>query len=463
MVVSTSTIVRPFAFATLVVAAAMLFGFRAEAAGPASLYLTPKQGSFDVGSTFEVSLVLNTNDNSVNAVEVDLRFSPETLQVVSPTGGTSFVAVWVTQPSYSNEKGTIHFAGGLPTPGITTSAGKVSTVTFRAKAPGEATVEILPTSRVLLNDGKGTNILNSVDRGIYRLTLAAPGGPTISSPTHPDQNAWYRNNNATLSWKREDGVAEYSWWLDQDPNGYADNKVDGAGTSTSFVDIPSGISFFHLKGKAGDAWGLPSSYALRIDVTPPAAFVPNVEPAGSRPGERRLVSFATTDQHSGIDHYEVSVLNLNEETSVQGFFVEQASPWLSPALGIGRHRIIVRAYDRAGNWTDGYVDIENEQPESAVLLERLSRGSLRLHTWTIPWWSLLAAGVLLLILFLVVLIVWRRRHRNLSEEMKEDIGKVHKKLQEQHERIASELREEERVSELLNQELKEIDHTKQDS
>ena len=46
-------------------------GVKAEGA---SLYLSPQTGTFFVGSTFDVSIFVNTNENNINAVKVDLKF-----------------------------------------------------------------------------------------------------------------------------------------------------------------------------------------------------------------------------------------------------------------------------------------------------------------------------------------------------------------------------------------------------
>ena len=140
----------------------------------ASLYLAPLRGSFLVGSTFSVSIFLDTKGNEINAVQVDLKFPPDQLQVVSPLSGKSFISVWAQSPTYSNTAGTISLTGGVPSPGINTSAGLVSTVTFRVKALGKAIVSISESSLVLLDDGKGTNILKSFDRGEYNLVLVPP-------------------------------------------------------------------------------------------------------------------------------------------------------------------------------------------------------------------------------------------------------------------------------------------------
>ena len=72
--------------------------FVARAQTGASLYLGPVTGSFAVGDTFTVSLYLNTGGQPVNAVEADLAFPPNKLQVVSPTTGSSFIKIWVNQP-----------------------------------------------------------------------------------------------------------------------------------------------------------------------------------------------------------------------------------------------------------------------------------------------------------------------------------------------------------------------------
>ena len=91
-------------------------------AASTSLYLSPSKGSFTVGSTFTVSIYLNSEGNEINVVEADLNFSPDKIQVTAPTTGSSFVSEWLTPPSYSNTQGTISFRGGI-LGGINTSSG----------------------------------------------------------------------------------------------------------------------------------------------------------------------------------------------------------------------------------------------------------------------------------------------------------------------------------------------------
>ena len=185
----------------------VVFSVLPEAAGAAgaSLYFSPASGTFFVGSTFDISIFINTGGEDVNAVQVDIKFDPQKLQVASPTAGKSFIEVWVSQPTYSNTKGEMSFIGGIPSPGINTSAGLVSTVTFRVISPGVTPVLFLDSSKVLRNDSEGTNILTSMARGVYTLIIPPPEGPKVFSPTHPDTNKWYKNNNPTFSWKKKKG------------------------------------------------------------------------------------------------------------------------------------------------------------------------------------------------------------------------------------------------------------------
>ena len=74
------------------------FVFNLVKAAAASLYLSPSQGTFLLGSTFSISIYVDTKESEINAVEVDLRFPPDILQVTTPTAGESFISEWITPP-----------------------------------------------------------------------------------------------------------------------------------------------------------------------------------------------------------------------------------------------------------------------------------------------------------------------------------------------------------------------------
>jgi len=273
---------------------------KATEAEGASLYLSPQTGTFFVGSTFDVSIFLNTGGNNVNAVKVDLKFDQRKLQIASPTAGKSFIAVWISQPTFSNTEGTATFQGGVPSPGINTSSGLVSTITFRAINPGTATVSILDSSQVLLDDGKGTNILTSVGRGVYKIIIPPPEGPKVFSPTHPNPNVWYSDSTPSFSWEKERGVTDFSWSLDQNPSGRPDGVSEGIQTLKSFSDVPDGIWYFHLRQRKEGVWGKTSHVQIRIDTTPPNEFTPRVKTYTRLIGYQTMVYFGLAIFIGGI-------------------------------------------------------------------------------------------------------------------------------------------------------------------
>jgi len=388
------------------------FSVKAESA---SFYLSPNSGTFYVGSTFDVSIFINTGNEDVNAVQADLKFDPKKIQIASPTAGKSFISVWVSQPTYSNINGTIFFKGGMPSPGINTSAGLVSTITFRVIAPGETTISFLDSSKILLDDGKGTNILTSVARGIYNFSPPPPEGPEVFSPTHPDQNKWYKNINPTFSWQKEKGVTDFSYSLDFDSQGIPDNIPEGDFTSISFDDLEDGIWYFHIKAKKSKVWGGTSHYLVKLDSTPPASFEPEVCPSIITNVSQPIVYFMTTDALSGFDYFQIKIIDITtsrEEENV-AFFVEADSPYKLPALDPGQYIIVVRAFDKSGNWRDDSAKIEIV-PKGISLTEK----GIWFFNILICWWLIIIILILIFILIIGFLILWWKKYIKYERERK---------------------------------------------
>ena len=71
----------------------------------AKILISPSVGSFSVDSTFDVSIFVDTGGSEVNAVDVRVKFPPDKLQVINPSTGTSFISLWLQQPTFSNKVG----------------------------------------------------------------------------------------------------------------------------------------------------------------------------------------------------------------------------------------------------------------------------------------------------------------------------------------------------------------------
>lgn len=318
----------------------------------------PKSGTFVEGSTFQVPILINTKGASINGIDLKISFDPNKLGIIQPSNGKSIIGVWVEPPAYDNSRGTASFVGVIPN-GITTSSGLVGTITFIAKSAGKAAVTFRSNSSILVNDGLGSDAATNFGRAEYDIIPKPPEGVSIYSETHPSQNTWYNNNSPFLAWNKERGVTGFSYALDNKPSTIPDNTVLTSETIKAYQDLSDGLYYFHVKAIKNGAWGTTGTFLMRIDTTPPADFKPRAEyvVAAVIAVERTLLSFFTTDNLSGIDHYEVGIIDTSQPTTESPVFTIAESPFQVPLIGTDKLRVIVRAVDRAGNIRDASIDV----------------------------------------------------------------------------------------------------------
>lgn len=404
------------ALAPAIVAAAFGLSVPAAHAEGATLKVTPNTGSYEVGGLIDVSFVVDTGGQTINAVQADVLFPPDKLQVVNPVASTSFISLWVTAPTYSNTDGTVKFQGGIPNPGIKTSGGVISTVTFRVKASGKATIRYAPTSRVLLNDGSGTNILTSSGTAEFTLKVPPPAGPVVSSPTHPDSNTWFNNPQVQYQWEAVDGAQGYSYAFDQNGKTVPEEKNMTTATSTSVKASSDGIWYFHIRALT-TSWGGVTTIPVQIDASAPASFQPTFDHKTITVEEVPTLRFVTSDSASGIDHYEVKIVSLNTTSTQSGLFVETISPFTASRLTEGNYEFIVRAFDHAGNSSDSNAKLT----VTAAGLPFYARVPL-LRNPVIANSVLIGLGVIALILVLILAI----RHFRLRTSFQHDLASLEK-------------------------------------
>ena len=120
----------------------------------AKLYLKLNQDEYGVGDTFLAEIRLDTEGEYINAVEVNLEFPQDLLEVKDFSTGNSILTLWIKEPVFSNRDGTVSFSGGTPGgyQGIKDALGRIA---FKVKKTGNARINF-GESQVLLNDGFGT-------------------------------------------------------------------------------------------------------------------------------------------------------------------------------------------------------------------------------------------------------------------------------------------------------------------
>lgn len=390
-------------------------------AGEAALFLEPASGTFFVGSTFDLSVVLDTKGQAVNTIEVELQFPPDKLQLASPSVGKSIIGLWPAPPVFSNKEGRIYFVGGIPSPGINTSRGVVLTLSFRVISPGQAQISFGNKSSVLLNDGRGTNALGQHPAAFFSFSLQPSAGPSITSPTHPDQERWYHDLDPMFVWQKGSFADGYSFTIDHDPGGISDTLVRGTESQASFQNLKSGIWYFHLRERQAGVWGGVSHFAVHMDTESPASFKINVSPGIRTTNKNPIFRFFTTDALSGFDHFEMKIIPLSLGEAGETLFFEVNSPFQAASLGTGRYQVIVRAFDRAGNTRDETVTMNIV----SSLTQFINAEGIDLVFVFLPW-----PGVMffIFIFFLVVVsllvALWEQHRHHLKHAFWEDVRKL---------------------------------------
>jgi hypothetical protein len=385
-------------------------------ANAAVLRIAPATGTFAIGSTFTASIFLDTQNETVNALEIILRFPPDKLQVVSSSTGQSIIGIWTAQPSFNNSTGEIRLQGGIPD-GINVSQGLITTITFRARQTGQVILRFDGDSKVLAHDGKGTDILRDAQGAIYQLTLPAPAGPIVISDTHPDQTRWYANPNVVLRWEKLAGTTAYSYILNREPVDIPDDIPEGSRENVVYRNLSDGQYYFHIKAMREGIWGGVTHFAINIDTTPPADFPIEIIPAARTTRRQPVIQWNTTDSHSGINHYEIALIPLSKPGGVpsdQPFFIEARSPYIPPALEIGNYDVIVRAYDNAGN----YREVTRRIAIVTAVFRFIRESGIEFRTGFIVTWPWVW-GIGMLILAGLGWLTWhfRIQHARLSQRL----------------------------------------------
>lgn len=384
----------------------LVFVFVPAVADAATLSLSPGSGAFEAGSTFEVSVFLNTEGKTINALHIALDFPADKIQLVSSPPGESIVALWVTPPKFNNTAGRVELQGGIPG-GINVERGRVIILTFRVKQVGFGVVRFLDETQVYLHDGKGTEILHQAQNGVYQFVLPPPAGPIVASTTQPDQTKWYPDSNLVVSWASIEAAEEYSYELNREPISIPDNTSEGTRNSVAYTGLADGSHYFHIKGFRDGAWGGTTHFAVNVDMTPPAEFSVNIRPSAKTTNPQPVIEFFTTDISSGVSHYELRLVPMFTQWEVRAaeeiLFIEVTSPYVPPELALGNYDVLIRSYDIAGNYRELVKKLEIVNPLFRVEDTGIVIGSAQ----RIPW-----AAVFSLILVFSLLfggIAWRVR------------------------------------------------------
>ena len=415
---------------------AMFIGYhRAQAAG-ALLTISPPAGEFRVGSTFTATLLVDTRDSSVQGVRATLSYPSDILQVIKPVSDFSIITSWIETPVASNTDGILTFNGAM-LPGIKTSAGTVLTLEFRVVAPGEARLSVRDAFVTRAGES-GVNVFDQAKPAVYRAILPLSQGPVVESTTHPDPHQWYAKTTAEFIWAKEDFDA-FSYLVDREAYTLPDRISEERESSAALAVTQDGVWYFHLAAQKPDgSWSDATHVAIRVDATVPKSSEIHVAGDNRNSKGSYRINFSATDAASGIARYEASLVQEKSKGPVpsmteglsQNFFVEASSPLTLQDSLPGPYTVVIRAYDRAGNFSESQADFT----VTASWQVPWKIGNMEIPR-TVPWLVAYAAVLAAMGLAAVLAREFLRHHRNLRKAIMRDTERAEEQLKKSLEQL----------------------------
>lgn len=419
-------------------AASAVVGFlNMPAARAATLSFSPSAGTYFSGRSFSVGVDVSSPDQAMNAVQAEISFPPSELQVLSLSEEGSIIDLWVQNPTFSNQDGTIDLGGVAVSPGYQGAAGNIITIQFEAKNPGAAALSFLSGS-VLANDGKGTNILTSMGGANFTVTPLSsasastnPGAGAIVINSDPAvaSGKWYNINSITFSWSSPTDAEAVDYAISNNPHQQLPDVSQGLVSQASYdlSNFADGPWYFSISFSNGDTWSPPSTMEFLLDRTPPQPFIlTRVDTNLADP--QPVFAWTANDAASGIDHYEVKIGDGDwfDASTIQNGSSSYMLPPQSPALA---RTLTVRAYDKAGNFTDATTDFTVLAPAVPCSANDISCAiSLFFAQWGALIFIILILLLAVLYGFLYYLLRWRRQSRvelqKFKEELQKDLARV---------------------------------------
>lgn len=348
------------------------FVFFPDNAKAATLYFVPESQNLNINGELKVDLKIDTQDASINAAQVTVKFSPAFVKFVDFDKSASVFNFWLEEPIASNDNGTVSFIAGTAK-GI--SGGALQVISLRFKVIGSGATQITAAdAAVTASDGSGANILSNVKTanvGIgvsvgaptptaevpQKITREAvpgektPGEPKLRIPLYPDESRWYSQvGNLIVMWDLPQDVTQVSARLTQRQETSVGQPEKELFNGKNFGVLKEGIWYVRVQFKNNIGWGNTAYYKISLDATAPIPFTIKIDSTVSDNPSPAL-DFETSDSLSGISAYSILV------DGKEVLRTASSSLNLPPQLP-GKHNLVIKAFDMAGNGIEDSVAFE---------------------------------------------------------------------------------------------------------
>lgn len=333
-----------------------------------TLRFQPEWGIYD--ETFEqhFSIIADSGDDPINAVQIGFTFDPKAVEIKTLDTASSSCS-YIIESVINMQSGMARFSCVILDSGGDRRSYLIADVVAMPRRAGAFSLSFDATqTKVLANDGLGTDVLRAAQGGNYIVGnfdskavsdttgAASKGIPlVVFSPTHPNQNRWYNARTARFVWRGKPG-AVYAYVFNSSPD-TTPSRTRTIQDSMVDLSIPGdGIFFFHLQLASG---GPVAHYRVQTDTTPPSVVSINFSEGKVVAGDIVRFSFEAEDIGSGIGrNYYVDLGNR--------LFLPVGSQLFIPFLEAGDKKIALRVYDNAGNYSEKSQIIHVEAPRGTT-------------------------------------------------------------------------------------------------
>jgi hypothetical protein len=384
----------------------------AQAAGSAELSFSEDTYTFTRGEQFDVVVEVAANQSSLDTVRAVVTFDPNVLMAQD----VQLLGVFDRSAPgnyIDNTRGKVSWGAFTLEDPLNTSTSLLS-ITFLAVGEGSADVSISSDSKAI---SQGQEYFNAGSLDVASVAVTVPATDdaesallVLESVTHPSEMQWYPSTDVAMSWtelESDSAIVSYTYTLDEDPQASLAQVVDASVTDVLIDVVEDGIYTFRIQGLQADGATTPiAERVVRVDTTPPNPIQLTAQDTQLLEGESAWLSYATTDEASGVLQYQIAI---NE-----GPFELQASPVQVEGLPAGTYFFRVAALDRAGNTSYGSESVR-VYPEGTDLdrpegyeehTEILAIGPAPEEVSDeaeFPWAPVISVAVLMILLALIVI------------------------------------------------------------
>ena len=351
------------------------------AAGSGTFGFEPSIINTALGDTFTIDVIAYPNGELIDTARALVQFDDDALELQYYELGTLLPNA--APGNYVDNSNGFVSMGGYLRGAQTSESGVYATIAFKSKLAGISSLRFIEgTKMISIGDeridlaGSGTASITvyAVDESeivefvpesaeielpgetvieIDQETgeeIEVPSALKVTSLSHPSQNEWQALGQVGMTWQITGApsveITEYYYSIDKEPQ--ADPGTDNStpDTNISIDNVEDGIWYFHIKALLADgSYSEATHYRVLVDTEAPGPVVPVLDVESIEAGKSVYLRFRTTDQTSGIWYYEIEAKG--ELYSTRG------SEMLLENMSAGKYKLVVRAYDKAGNWVQG--------------------------------------------------------------------------------------------------------------